>query len=110
MNLIISDSPAHSTGTDALREKPTFEQDVSTQQVSLEWIQSLSPELKDAALLRFCKTVEAKPTMVESFTLNQVLYRTISGNTFTESAESIAARTGCDPPQGGSASLSQNHP
>ncbi len=64
--------------------------------VTLSWIQSLSPELKDAALLRLCKTVEAKPTLVESFTLNQVLYRTISGGTFTESAESVAARTGCD--------------
>ena len=96
MTPIISDSPAHSTGTDALWGKPTFELDCSAQQVSLEWIQSLPPELKDAALLRFCKTVEAKPTMVESFTLNQVLYRTISGNTFTESAESVAARTGCD--------------
>ncbi len=57
---------------------------------------SLSPELKDAALLRFCKIVEARATLVESFALNQVLYRTISGNTFTESAESVAARTGCN--------------
>lgn len=97
MNRIISDSPAHSTGTDALWEKPTLELDfVSTEQITLEWIQSLSPELKDAALFRFCKTVEAKPTMVESFTLNQVFYRTISGGTFTESAENVAARTGCD--------------
>ena len=37
-----------------------------------------------------------KPTLVESFALNQVLYRTISGGTFIESAESVAARTGCD--------------
>ncbi len=110
MTPIISDSPAHSTGTDALWEKPTFEQDVSSQQITDEWIQNLPPELKDAALYRFCKMVEAKPTLVESFTLSQVLYRTISGNTFTESAESVAARTGCDPPQGGSASLSQNNP
>ncbi|MBO3461202.1 hypothetical protein G7B40_037665 [Aetokthonos hydrillicola Thurmond2011] len=64
--------------------------------ITKEWIQSLSPELKDAALYRLCKTVEAKPTLVESFTLNQVLYRTISGNSFTESAEHVAARTGCD--------------
>ncbi len=96
MTPIISDSPAHSTGTNVLWEKPTFELDVSTQQVSLEWIQSLPPELKDAALFRFCKTVEARATLVESFTLNQVLYRTISGNSFTESAESVAVRTGCD--------------
>ena len=97
MNYILSDSTAHSTGADSLWEKPTFEQDSSrTKQITDEWIQSLSPELKDAALLRFCKIVEAKPTIVESFTLNQVLYRTISGNTFTESAESVAERTGCD--------------
>ena len=97
MTPIISDSPAHSAGTDALWEKPTFELDfASTQQVSLEWIQSLPLELKDAALYRLCKIVEAKPTLVELFTLSQVLYRTISGNTFTESAESVAARTGCD--------------
>ena len=68
----------------------------SSLSVTLEWIQALPLELKDAALLRFCKTVEARATLVESFTLNQVLYRTISGNTFTESAESVAARTGCD--------------
>ena len=96
MNAIISDSPAHSTGTDSLWEKPTFEQDVSSQQITDEWIQNLPPELKDAALYRFCKMIEAKPTMVESFTLNQVLYRTISGGTFTESAENVASRTGCD--------------
>ncbi|MBO3463464.1 hypothetical protein G7B40_039330 [Aetokthonos hydrillicola Thurmond2011] len=64
--------------------------------ITIEWIQSLPPELKDAALYRLCKVVEAKPTLVESFTLNQVLYRTISGNTFTESADNVAARTGCD--------------
>ena len=93
---IISDFPASCTETDALWEKPTFELDCSAQQVSLEWIQSLPPELKDAALLRFCKTVEARATLCESFALNQVLYRTISGNTFTESAESVASRTGCD--------------
>ncbi len=107
---IISDSPAHSTGTNALWEKPTWVQDCSKEQITDEWIQNLPPELKDAALYRLCKVVESQPTLVESFTLNQVLYRTISGNTFTESAESIASRTGCDPPQGGSASLSQNHP
>lgn len=87
-----------------------FDDGNSSGGVTLEWIQTLPQELKDEALLRLCKTVESKPTLCESFTLNQVLYRTISGNTFTESAESIAARTGCDPPQGGSASLSQNHP
>jgi len=64
--------------------------------ITREWIQSLPAELKDEALLRWCKTVEAKPTLVESFTLNQVLYRTISGLTFTESADNVAARTGCD--------------
>ena len=97
MNYILSDSSAHSTGADSLWEKPTFEQDSSrTKQITDEWIQSLSPELKDAALLRFCKIVEARATLVESFALNQVLYRTISGNTFTESAESVAARTGCN--------------
>ena len=71
---IISDSPADSTGTDSLWEKPL---DVSTQLVSWEWIQSLPPELKDAALYRLCKVVEAKPTLIESFTLTQVLYRTV---------------------------------
>ena len=69
---------------------------LSTQQISLEWIQSLSPELKDTALYRLLKIVEAKPTLCESFSLNQVLYRIISGNTFTESATSVAQRTGCD--------------
>ncbi|MDF5733328.1 MAG: hypothetical protein PUP92_36440, partial [Rhizonema sp. PD38] len=64
--------------------------------VTLEWIQSLSPELKDAALFRFCKTAESKPTLVESFTLTQVIYRTISGGNFTESADNVAQRTGCD--------------
>ncbi len=105
MTPIISDSPAYSTGTDALWEKPTFEQDfASARQVSLEWIQALPPELKDAALYRLCKIVEAKPTLVESFTLNQVLYRTISGNTFTESAESAAKRTGHEPERASRAS------
>ncbi|MBO3463094.1 hypothetical protein G7B40_038010 [Aetokthonos hydrillicola Thurmond2011] len=85
------------TEADSLWEKPEFKTDfTSTQQVTLSWIQTLPPELKDAALYRLCKTVEAKPTLVESFTLNQVLYRTISGNTFTESAENVASRTGCD--------------
>ncbi len=64
--------------------------------VTLEWIQSLPQESKDAALLRLCKVVEAKPTLVESFTLNQVLYRTISGGKFKESSDNVAARTGCD--------------
>ncbi|MDF5728124.1 MAG: hypothetical protein PUP92_08805 [Rhizonema sp. PD38] len=93
---IISDSPAHSTGTNVLWEKPTLELDFSTQLISLEWIQSLSPELKDATLYRLCKIVESKPTLSESFALNQVLYRMISGNTFTESASRVAQRTGCD--------------
>ncbi|MBW4586159.1 hypothetical protein G7B40_024825 [Aetokthonos hydrillicola Thurmond2011] len=88
---IISDFPAHSTGTNA-----DWEDFASTQQVSWEWIQTLPPELKDAALYRLCKVVESKPTLCESFTLNQILYRTISGNSFTESAEHVAARTGCD--------------
>ncbi|MBO3464460.1 hypothetical protein, partial [Aetokthonos hydrillicola] len=88
---IITDFPAPSAGADSLWFDFT-----STQQVTLAWIQTLPPELKDAALYRLCKTVEAKPTLVESFTLNQVLYRTISGNSFTESAESVAVRTGCD--------------
>ncbi|MDF5714824.1 MAG: hypothetical protein PUP93_13300 [Rhizonema sp. NSF051] len=96
MSSIISDSPEHSTGPDSLWEKPASESDFSTQHVSLEWIQSLSPELKDAALYRFCKTAESKPTLVESFTLTQVIYRTISGGSFTESADNVAARTGCD--------------
>ncbi|MBO3461223.1 hypothetical protein G7B40_037560 [Aetokthonos hydrillicola Thurmond2011] len=64
--------------------------------ITKEWIQSLPPELKDAALYRLCKVVESKPTLCESFTLNQILYRTISGNSFTESAENVASRTGCD--------------
>ncbi|MDF5730815.1 MAG: hypothetical protein PUP92_23070 [Rhizonema sp. PD38] len=73
-----------------------FDNDDSQQGVTLEWIQSLSPELKDAALYRFCRTAESKPTLVESFTLTQVIYRTISGGTFTESADNVAERTGCD--------------
>ena len=64
--------------------------------ITYEWIQTLPAELKDAALYRFCKTIEARPTLVESFSLNQILYRTISGGTFTESADSVAERTGCD--------------
>ncbi|MDF5725046.1 MAG: hypothetical protein PUP91_32265 [Rhizonema sp. PD37] len=89
----ISDSPADSTGTDSLREKAL---DVGVQHVSLEWIQSLPPELKDTALYRLCRAVESKPTLVESFSLNQVIYRTISGGNFTESADNVAKRTGCD--------------
>ncbi|MDF5725054.1 MAG: hypothetical protein PUP91_32310 [Rhizonema sp. PD37] len=64
--------------------------------VTLEWIQTLPPELKDTALYRLCRAVESKPTLVESFSLNQVMYRTISGGTFTESADHVAKRTGCD--------------
>jgi len=64
--------------------------------VSYEWIQSLPPEQKDAALYKLCKIVEAKPTLVELFALNQVIYRTVSGGTFTESADSAAKRTGHD--------------
>ncbi len=74
---------------------PEFDDD-SPKGITLEWIQSLSPELKDAALFRFCRTAESKPTLVESFTLTQVIYRTISGGSFTESADNVAARTGCD--------------
>ncbi|MBD2774333.1 hypothetical protein [Iningainema tapete] len=100
MTQIISDSPASCIGVDSQWEELTSSQTeldfVHTQQVSLEWIQSLPPELKDVALFKFCKIVEAKPTLAESFTLNQVLYRTISGGTFTESAESTAKRTGHD--------------
>ncbi|MDF5722021.1 MAG: hypothetical protein PUP91_16360 [Rhizonema sp. PD37] len=70
--------------------------DDSPRGVTLEWIQSLPPELKDAALYRLCKAIECKPTLVESFTLTQVIYRTISGGTFTESADNVAQRTGCD--------------
>ncbi|MDF5723717.1 MAG: hypothetical protein PUP91_25275 [Rhizonema sp. PD37] len=93
----MSDSFAHSAGTDALWEKPIFELDfVNAQQVSLEWIQSLPPELKDVALYRLCRVIESKPTLVESFTINQVLYRTLSGGKFTESADHVAKRTGCD--------------
>ncbi|MDF5726102.1 MAG: hypothetical protein PUP91_37795 [Rhizonema sp. PD37] len=86
MGQIISDSSFPHMGEDF----------ASSQQVTDEWIQSLSPELKDSALLRFCKIVEAKPTLVESIALSQVLYRTISGGTFTESADSAAKRTGHD--------------
>jgi len=64
--------------------------------VTYEWIQSLSPEQKDAALYRLFRTIEAKPTLVELFALNQVIYRTVSGGTFTESADSAAKRTGHD--------------
>ncbi|MBR8840431.1 MAG: hypothetical protein DSM106950_42215 [Stigonema ocellatum SAG 48.90 = DSM 106950] len=93
---IISNSAASCTGADSLWENPTFEQDFSAQQVSFEWIQSLPPEQKDAALYRLFRTIEAKPTLVELFALNQVIYRTVSGNTFIESVESVAERTGCD--------------
>ena len=77
---------------------PPSEQEVIDSPVGItrEWIQSLPAELKDEALYRLCKTIEAKPTLVESFALNQVLYRTISGGTFTESADNVAQRTGCD--------------
>ncbi|MBA3920672.1 MAG: hypothetical protein H0X31_02765 [Nostocaceae cyanobacterium] len=64
--------------------------------ISFELIQTLPQSVKDAALYKLCKIVEAKPTLVESFALNQVLYRTISGGVFTESADSAAKRTGCD--------------
>ena len=70
--------------------------DNSPKGVTLEWIQTLPQELKDAALYRFCKTIESKPTLVESFTLTQVIYRTISSEKFTESADNVAQRTGCD--------------
>ncbi len=64
--------------------------------ITYEWIQSLLPEQKDAALYRLFRTIEARPTLVELFALNQVIYRTVSGNTFTESADSAAKRTGHD--------------
>jgi len=96
MTQIISNSTASCAGTDDLWENPTFEQDFSAQQVSFEWIQSLPAEQKDAALYRLFRTIEARPTLVELFAINQVVYRTVSGNTFTESAESVAERTGCD--------------
>jgi len=90
----ISNSPASCTGADSLWE---FEQDfASAQHVTFEWIQDLPPEQKDAALYRLFRTIEARPTLVELFALNQVIYRTVSGNTFIESAESVAERTGCD--------------
>ncbi|MDF5713721.1 MAG: hypothetical protein PUP93_07475 [Rhizonema sp. NSF051] len=66
------------------------------QDLSLEWIDSLSLELLKTVVCRFCKIVESKPTLCESFALNQVLYRMISGNTFTESASRVAQRTGCN--------------
>ncbi len=79
---------------------PQTELDAVDQRVGIkkEWIQSLPQELKDEALYRLCKVVEAKPTLVESFALNQVLYRTISdpGKPFFESADNVALRTGCD--------------
>ncbi|MDF5716286.1 MAG: hypothetical protein PUP93_20995 [Rhizonema sp. NSF051] len=71
-------------------------QNLAFNQVSLEWIDSLSPELLKTVVCRFCKIVESKPTLCESFALNQVLYRMISGNSFTESASSVAQRTGCN--------------
>lgn len=64
--------------------------------VTYEWIQTLPAEQKDAALYRLFRTIEARPTLVELFALNQVIYRTVSGNTFTESADSAAKRTGHD--------------
>ena len=73
-----------------------FDETDSPRGITREWIQSLPAELKDEALLRLLLTIEAKPTLVEVFALNQVLYRTISGGTFTESADNVAARTGCD--------------
>ncbi len=83
---ILSNSPSPCIGVDV----------VDSQQVSFEWIQSLSPEQKDAALYRLFRTIEARPTLVELFAINQVIYRTVSGNTFTESADSAAKRTGHD--------------
>lgn len=68
----------------------------SAKQVTL-WIDNLSPEETKAALQKFCFiAASVQLTMAETVSLIQVLYRTISGNTFTESAESIAARTGHD--------------
>ena len=94
---IISDSAEHSTGKDLLSENSTLELDkASDYRVSLEWIDNLSPELLKTVVCRFCKIVESKPTLCESFVLNQALYRTITGNTFTESASRVAQRTGCD--------------
>ena len=97
----IPDSQAECTGVSSpclsvLTLLPKEEQTDGLPGVTLEWIQTLPPELKDAALLRLFRTVEAKPTLVEAFTLIQVLYRTVSGGTFTESADNVAARTGCD--------------
>ena len=71
-------------------------QNLAFNQVSLEWIDSISPELLKTVVCRFCKIVESKPTLCELFALNQALYRTISGNSFTESASRVAHRTGCN--------------
>ena len=68
----------------------------SSRGITLEWIQSQPQELKDLALLRLCKVVEAKPTLF------RVIYPEPSPlphhlrGTFTESAESVAERTGCN--------------
>ena len=91
-------APSIGVNSPRLHKRPSSDEADSTLSVTREWIQSLPQNLKDEALYRFCKTIEAKPTLVESFALNQVLYRTISesGKPFFESADNVAARTGCD--------------
>ncbi|MBR8841060.1 MAG: hypothetical protein DSM106950_45705 [Stigonema ocellatum SAG 48.90 = DSM 106950] len=56
--------------------------------VTMEWIESLSPELKDAALLRFFETFASNPTLEESFAVTQEIYDMISKNLQTESLKS----------------------
>ena len=92
----IPDSPTDCMRIESLDRYTEATSSNEQSSITREWIQSLPQDLRDEALLRFCKVVEAKPTLCESFALNQVLYRTISGGTFTESADNVAERTGCD--------------
>ncbi|MDF5714261.1 MAG: hypothetical protein PUP93_10285 [Rhizonema sp. NSF051] len=94
---IITDSAGFSTPENSQTENSTIELDkISDRSLSSEWIDNLSPEAQKAVIQRFCRIIESKPTLCESFALNQALYRTISGNSFTESASRAAQRTGCD--------------
>ncbi|MBR8840417.1 MAG: hypothetical protein DSM106950_42140 [Stigonema ocellatum SAG 48.90 = DSM 106950] len=64
------------------------DQDDSSGGVTMEWIESLSQELKDAALLRFFETFASNPTLEESFAVTQEIYDMISKNLLPESLNS----------------------
>jgi len=67
INPTIPNSPAPCIGVDSpnLPPQSTLDAVDSSLSVTYEWVESLSPELKNAALYRLFKTIEAKPTLVE---------------------------------------------